>query len=154
MEVIVALVVGLVASVVVLVGDRGLRRWSLCKNLEPLVGVYEHQAADGTPEPGMWRSEIRYPRWFCRPGVLETEAWNHDKSWHWKGEVWMDERVPTFGNGYACHTDTSGQWGVHVFLAQPDGTINIKWREESTGQQGVQRWVRVEGGDRQKTKDA
>ena len=143
-DILLGLGTGLVAGLLVLLGDRGLRRWRLYKALKLLEGKYKHVLPDGNEAPGNWTSTIKYCHWFRRPGVLKTEAWNGDNSWHWKGEVWMDERVPTFGTGYAQHVHKSERWGVQTFLTRIDGTINVKWSVEFTGQTGVQLWVRVE----------
>jgi len=136
------LIIGIVAGVVALVGDRYLRARKLRRMFSPLEGQYDHYDLVGNKKDD-WVTRVKY----IGGTVLETHGQSSQREW--KGRIVMSEVTPGHGSGTYQHLHRP-DCGLHQIQVDTvhHNQIFVLWTNTSHSKgkrnEGAYVWKRTE----------
>ena len=134
MDIISNLLIGVVASVLTLLGDRFLRKQKLKNRFSPLAGKYAHYDLNDRPIES-WETEIKY----AGANVLTTHGKSSDEEW--EGQITMNENNPDIGAGVYRYIGKS-DCGLHeIQIDTKQNIIFVHWTNTSHGKNRIGSYV-------------
>ena len=116
MDILINLLVGLVASVLTLIGDRCLTRWWLERRIRWLTGKYRIVPASNSSGRKTDKETISIEHLHGRRFSIRSTGSGVGE---WSGQFSIGEDHPEYGRGTYSHTGYVG-WGNHEFQIQTD----------------------------------